>query len=68
MALVIFAGLRDDLEAMPITFDNFRKIHRYHENVEYRYKIASPTHQGDSNDLNDWLFNPKDGVMLWLGL
>lgn len=67
-ALVIFAGLLDELSALPNMADNFKKIRRLHENTEWRYKVAEPSHQTYSNDLNDWLFNPKDGVITWLGL
>lgn len=67
-ALAIFAGLLDELNASPNVAENFKKIRRLHENIVWRYKIAEPSHQTYSNDLNDWLFNPKDGVMTWLGL
>jgi len=68
LALAIFAGLLDEVNAMPIVFDNFKKIDRLHKDTVWRYKIADPLHQSVSNDLNDWLFNPKDGVISWLGL
>ena len=65
-ALAIFAGLWDELNALPRVYKNFRKINRLHENTAWRYKAADPSHQADSNDMNDWLFNPNDGVMTWL--
>jgi hypothetical protein len=68
LALVIFAGLLDELNALPGVFDNFKKIHRLHKNVEWRYKTATPSHKTNSDRLNNWLFNPKDGVITWLGL
>lgn len=67
-ALAIFAGLRHELDSRPAVLDNFKKIHRFHENVEYRYKIAAASHQADSSNLNDWLFNPHTGVITWLEL
>ncbi len=68
LALVIFAGLVSELEAVPNLYDNFKKIADIHKEVTYRYIVADLSHQADSNELNDWLFNPKDGVITWLGL
>lgn|SRR5574341_1274961 len=68
LALVIFAGLLDELNALPNVFESLKKIDRLHKDTVWRYKIAASSHQTDSNDLNDWLFNPNDGVMIWLGL
>jgi len=67
-ALLIYAGLLDELKAMPKVFDNFAKINDVHENVEWRYKVANPLHQATSDRLKEWLFNPNDGVITWLGL
>ena len=67
-ALVIFAGLLDELKMMPQVEKNFKKIHRLHENAAWRYKVVEPSHQANSDRLNNWLFNPEDGVMTWLGL
>jgi len=67
-ALVIFAGLLDELNALPQVRKNFKKIHRLHENTAWRYRIADPLHQTNSDRLNKWLFNPNDGVMTWLRL
>lgn len=66
--LVIFAGLRSELEALPLLYDNFKKIADIHKEVVYRYEVADSSHQIGSNNLYDWLFNPNDGVMTWLGL
>ncbi len=66
--LIIFAGLANELETMPNLQDNFKKITDIHKEVVYRYKAADPSHQADSNELYDWLFNPNDGVITWLGL
>jgi hypothetical protein len=68
LALVIFAGLLDELNALPNLFANLKKIDRLHKETVWRYKVAEPLHQGVSNDLYDWLFNPNDGVITWLGL
>jgi len=68
VGLVIFAGLVGELEARPSLYDNFKKIADIHKEVTSRYTVANPSHQADSNELNDWLFNPNDGVMTWLGL
>jgi hypothetical protein len=67
-ALVIFSGLLDELKKLPKVYKNLMKIHRLHKDTAWRYKTAEPLHHGASNNLNDWLFNPKDGVMTWLGL
>ena len=67
-ALVIYAGIRNELEAVPHVYDNFRKIAKLHKEVEWRYKIADVLHQAESDTLNDRLFNSKHGVMTWLGL
>jgi len=66
--LVIFAGLLNELKALPNVYDKFREIADLHKEVTYRYKVADPSHQTSSNNLNDWLFNPNDGAMTWLGL
>jgi hypothetical protein len=68
LALVIFAGLLDELNALPNVFTNLKKIDRVHKETVWRYKVADPSHLAASNDLNDWLFNPNDGVITWLGL
>jgi hypothetical protein len=68
LALVIFAGLLDELKALPKVFDNFKKINRLHENMVWRYKVADPAHQVYSKRLYNWLFDPTNGVMVWLGL
>jgi hypothetical protein len=68
LALVIFAGLLDALNALPKVSKNFKKILRLHENTVWRYKIADSSHKATSDRLNKWLFNPNDGVMTWLGL
>lgn len=68
LALVIFSGLISDLEALPSLYDNFKKIADLHKEIAYRYKIAEPSHQADSDELHKWLFDSKDGVMTWLGL
>ena len=67
-ALLIYAGLLDELKAMPHIFANFNRINDIHQEVAWRYKVAAPFHQVDSDKLSDWLFNPNDGVMTWLGL
>lgn len=68
LALVIFAGLLDELNTLPNVFTNLKKIDRVHKETVWRYKAADRSHLAASNDLNDWLFNPNDGVMTWLGL
>jgi len=68
LALAIFSGLRDELEALPRVNDNFKKIADIHKETVYRYTVANAAHEADSNDLNDWLFNSDNGVMTWLGL
>lgn len=68
LALVIFAGLLDELKALPKVFNNFKKINRLHENTVWRYQVADPAHQVYSKRLHNWLFNPTNGVMIWLGL
>lgn len=68
LALVIFAGLLDELKTLPKIFNNFKKINRLHENTVWRYKIADAAHQVNSKSLHNWLFNPTNGVMTWLGL
>ena len=67
-ALVIYAGLLDELKALPEVFDSFGRINIIHAEVAWRYKIADPSHQVDSDNLHDWMFNPKYGVITWLGL
>ena len=67
-ALAIYTSLLDDLKAIPKVFANFNKINEIHQNVAWRYKVAEPFHHGDSDRLNECLFNPIDGVMTWLGL
>lgn len=67
-ALVIHAGLGDELKSLPEVFDSFGRINIIHADVAWRYKVADPSHQIDSDNLKDWLFNPKYGVMTWLGL
>jgi hypothetical protein len=67
-ALVIYAGLLDELKALPEVFDRFGRINIIHAEVAWRYKIADSSHQVDSDNLNDWMFNPKYGVITWLGL
>lgn len=67
-ALTIYTSLLDDLKAIPKIFANFNKINEIHQNVAWRYKVAEPSHQSDSDRLNECLFNPIDGVMTWLGL
>lgn len=68
VALAIFAGVWDELNALPKVYQNFRKINGLHENTAWRYQIADPSHQADSNEMNDWLFNTNDGVMTWLNI
>jgi len=67
-ALIIFAGLFNELEASPFLYDNFKKIAEIHKEVIYRYQVADSSHQTASDNLNNWLFNPNNGVMTWLGL
>ena len=67
-ALVIYAGLLDELKALPRVFANFNTVNLIHANVSWRYKVADVSHQATSNDLVDWLFHPKDGVVTWLRL
>ncbi len=66
VALAIFAGLWDELNALPRVYKNFRKINHLHENTAWRYKVAVPSHKIASKNMNDWLFNPNDGVITWL--
>ncbi|MCI0691471.1 hypothetical protein L0337_05620 [candidate division KSB1 bacterium] len=68
VALAIFAGVWDELNTLSEVYKNFRKINRLQEDTVWRYKVADPSHQADSNDMNDWLFNPNDGVMTWLNI
>lgn len=68
VALAIFAGVWNELNALPKVYQNFRKINGLHENAVWRYQIADPSHQADSNEMNDWLFNANDGVMTWLNI
>ena len=68
VALAIFAGVWDELNALPKVYQNFRKINGLHENTVWRYQIANPSHQADSNDMNEWLFNSNDGVKTWLNI
>lgn len=68
LALVIFAGLFNELEALPQVYKNFKKIADIHKEVIYRYRVDDLSHQAASDNLNNWLFNPNDGVMTWLGL
>jgi len=68
LALVIFSGLLDELNALPTVFDSLKKIDHLHKNTVWRYKATDPSHRADSNDMHDWLFHPNDGVMTWLGL
>ncbi len=67
-ALLIYAGLLDELKALPTVFDNFGKVNDIHEKTAWRYKVANPLDQATSDKLEEWLFNPNDGVMTWLGL
>lgn len=67
-ALVIYAGLKDELKSLPEVFASFSSINTIHAEVSWRYKIADPSHQVDSDNLKAWLFNSKYGVMTWLGL
>jgi hypothetical protein len=67
-ALLIYAGLLDELKSLPRVFANFNSINVIHAEVAWRYIVADPTHQRTSDNLTDWLFNSKDGVMTWLGL
>lgn len=45
-ALVIFAGLLDELKKLPKVYKNFMKIQRLHKDTIWRYKTAEPLHQG----------------------
>jgi len=67
-ALAIFAGLWDELNALPNISNNFKKIRLLHKDTEWRYQAAVPSHKANSDRLNNWLFNPQNGVMPWLGL
>jgi hypothetical protein len=67
-ALLIYAGLLEEIKALPNVFANFNSINIIHAEVAWRYIVADPSHQSTSDDLNDWLFNSNDGVMTWLGL
>ena len=67
-ALVIYAGLLNELKSIPAVFDSFGRINIIHADVSWRYKVAASSHRVDSDNLNDWLFNPQYGVMTWLGL
>jgi hypothetical protein len=59
-AVVIFAGLLDELNALPQVRKNLKKIHRLHENTAWPYKIADPLHQANFDRLNKWLFDPNN--------
>ena len=67
-ALIIFAGLAKTLKACPAIEDSLLKINQIHSDSAWRYKCHASNHQYDSDNLNHWLFDPKDGVMTWLGL
>jgi hypothetical protein len=68
LALIIFAGLSKALDTLPKIQDNLWKINQYHSDASWRYQCHNSTHQLDSDKLNQWLFDPNDGVMIWLGL
>ncbi|MEK7728721.1 MAG: hypothetical protein AAB354_09935 [candidate division KSB1 bacterium] len=68
VALAIFAGLWEELHALAKVYENFRKINHLHENAVWRYRVAVPSHKTASNNMNDWLCNPIDGVMTWLSI
>ena len=67
-ALAIYAGMLEELKALPKIFDNFGRINIIHADAAWRYKIVDPSHQATSDRLTEWLFNLNDGVMTWLGL
>jgi len=67
-ALIIFAGLTKTLKARPAIEDNLLKINQIHSDSSWRYKCHAQVHQNDSDNLNQWLFDPNNGVMTWLGL
>ncbi|MCI0693418.1 hypothetical protein L0337_15610 [candidate division KSB1 bacterium] len=61
LALVIFAGLLDELKALPKVFNNFKKVNRLHENMVWRYQVADPAHQVYSKRLHNWfLIQPME--------
>jgi len=68
LALIIFAGLTKALKARPAIENNLLKINQYHSDSSWRYKCHDPAHQYDSDKLNEWLFDPNDGVITWLRL
>ncbi len=68
IVLTIYAGLTKPLETVPRIFENLRNINTLHREAAWRYQLSNPAHQVDSNKMWNWLFDPPNGVMTWLGL
>jgi hypothetical protein len=68
LALIIFAGLSKALKALPQIENNLQQVNDIHSDSSWRYICHNLAHKTESDDLNDWLFHPTDGVITWLGL
>ncbi len=68
LALIIYAGLSKTITSLPEVYKNFLAIHSVHHEATWRYIAADQRHKVVSDNMNEWLFHPQDGVITWLGL
>jgi hypothetical protein len=66
IALTIYAGLTKSLESEPKVLTNLKAINAFHKEAGWRYTLANPAHQADSNNMAKWLFHHQNGVSKWL--
>jgi hypothetical protein len=63
----MYSGLMKSIKSAPGVFENLVLVNTIHKESSWRYKVANPAHQADSDNLHSLLFHPENGVMTWLG-
>jgi hypothetical protein len=68
LALIIYAGISKTITAVPEVYKNLSRINAVHHETTWRYKAVDQQDKVVSDNMNEWLFHPQDGVITWLGL